>query len=226
MGHSSDRLLRDSRVSAQLPDISPSVKNQLALLIALLFISGCAARTDVISTDFTRQSGLYVVAFVDSPEVRAQLEDQFVRDLADQNIRGVASRTDIPDIKRARPSDMVRAANRHDVAAVVIINRVARDGTGGIIESDRRITPDNPDLHAYYEATKDELDLYQQNEPVFAEVNAFFVDGNRTRRFWTGTTWAFNEGDATAVIGGISKTIAAEMARVRDEIRSYDRPMR
>lgn len=213
-------------MSAPLPPVPPGMKILLALLPVLFFNSGCAARTDVISTDFTRQSGLYVVAFVDSADVRAQLEDQFVLDLADQNIRGVASRTDIPDIKRARPADMVRAANRHDVVAVVIINRVARDGTGGIIQSDRRITPDDPDLHAYYEATKDELDVYEQNEPVFAEVNAFFIDGSKTRRFWTGTTWAFNEGDARAVIDGISKTIAAEMARVRDEIRSYDRPMK
>lgn len=212
-------------MSAPPPATRHFLRRSLALLTGLILVSGCAARTDVISTDFTRQSGLYVVAFVDSPEIRTQLEDRFVQDLADQNIRAVASRTDIPDIKRARPADMVRAANRHDVVAIVIINRVARDGTGGIIQSDRRITPDDPDLHAYYESTKDELDRYEGNEPVFAEVNAFFVDGNRTRRFWTGTTWAFDEGDPSAVFVGISKTIAAEMAKVRDDIRSYDRPM-
>ena len=196
-----------------------------ALLTLLILLTGCATRTDVISTDFTRQAGLYVVAFVDRPEIREQLEDQFVADLSGQGMVGYASRFDIVDIKKAKPADMIAAANRHDAAGIVIINRVDRDGGGSVIDSSRRISPENPDLNAYYESTREELDVYQQNEPVFAEVNAFFVDGSKTRRFWTGTTWAFDKGDESSVITGISQTIAAEMAKVRDDIRSYSRPM-
>ena len=196
------------------------------LLVPLLAVAtGCTSQTDVITTDFTRQAGLYVVAVVDRPEIREQLEEQFVSDLEAEGIRGFASRLDISDVKRAKPAELVREANRRDAVAIVIINRVARDGSGSVINSDRSITPADPDLQAYYEATKSELDSYQNDEPVFAEVNAFFVDGTKTRRFWTGTTWSFDKGDETAVIEGISKTIAAEMSKVRDDIRSYSRPM-
>ena len=65
------------------------------------------------------------------------------------------------------------------------------------------------------------MDVYGRDEPVFAEVNAFFVDGNKTRRFWTGTTWSFNVDNQGGAIEAISANIASELAKVRDEIRSY-----
>ena len=51
------------------------------------------------------------------------------------------------------------------------------------------------------------------------------LDGRKTRRFWTGTTWSFDVDNQGGAIAGISATIAAELAKVRDEIRSYERPM-
>jgi len=186
--------------------------------------TGCTAPTQVISTDLTRQSGVYVIGHVDREDIRVKLEDRFVLDLAAHEIRGIASGQDIKLIKKATPSDMVRAANTHDVAAIVVINRVSGDGTDGVIKSERRITPDNPDLQAYYQATKGELDEYGNDEPIYAEVNAFLVDGNKTRRFWTGTTWTF-QGDDDGVIGDISQTIAAELAKAAGELRSYGRPI-
>ncbi len=195
-----------------------------ALIPTIALFSGCASTTKVISTDLTRQSGLYVVGYVDRDDIRAQLEDTFVRDLGDQGIRGVASRHDIKVIKSSSPSEIVRAANTHDVAAVVIINRVSRDGSDSIIQNDQSISPGDPDLTSYYEATKDELDNYGNDEPIFAEVNAFFVDGNKTRRFWTGTTWTF-EGEDDEVVNTISQTIAAELAKFAADFRSYGRPI-
>lgn len=186
--------------------------------------AGCSSSTNVISTDLTQQSGLYIVAYVDREDVRAKLEDQFVEDLDGQGIRAVASRHDIKVIKGSTPSTIVRAANTHSVAAVVIVNRVSKDGGDSIIRSDQGISPSNADLHAYYDATKDELDNYGNDEPIFAEVNAFLVDGSKTRRFWTGTTWTF-EGQDDEVVGTISQTIAAELAKVAGELRSYGRPI-
>jgi hypothetical protein len=84
--------------------------------------------------------------------------------------------------------------------------------------------PNDPDLSAYFEATKAELDNYDDAEPIYAEVNAFFVDGNKTRRFWTGTTWTFQASESE-VIGNISQTIAAELAKVGRDLRDYSRPI-
>jgi hypothetical protein len=193
-------------------------------LAALVVLSGCSTPTRVISTDLTRQSGVYVVGYVDREDIRAKLEDRFVTDLAVHDIRAVASRGDIPLVKKASPADMVRAANGHDVVAILIVNRVSQDGSDGVIQSDQRIRPDDPDLQAYFKTSREELDNYGADEPVFAEVNAFFVDGSKTRRFWTGTTWTF-QGEEDQVIGTISETIAAEIAKVAGEMRDYGRPI-
>jgi hypothetical protein len=196
-----------------------------AAQMLVMLLAGCGTQMDLISTDLTRQKGLYVIAYVDREDIRQQVEDQFVEDLAHHDIVAFASRHDIPDIKRAQPAAMVRAANSHEVVALLIANRVSADGSDSIIESPQKITPANPDLQAYYNSTRQELDVYARDEPVFVEVNAFFVDGPKTRRFWTGTTWTFDTRNPDAAIQGISTTIAAQIAKVRDELRSYDRPM-
>lgn len=197
---------------------------RLAWIFSLLLLSACTT-TDLITTDLTRQRGLYVIGYIDRDDIRVEIEDRLVRDLVPYELVAVASHFDIAKIKDATAAEMVAAANSHNVAAVLIINRVSRDGADSIITEGERITPDNPDLLEYYELTKDELDNYDNDEAVFAEVHAFFIDGEKTRRFWTGTTWSFDVDNQGGAIAGISATIAAELAKVRDEIRSYERPM-
>lgn len=194
------------------------------LAFTLLILAGCSTPTQVISTDLTRQSGVFVVGYVEREDIRAKVEDRFVADLTKQGIRAVASKNDIKLIKKASTRDMVRAANGHDVVAILVVNRVAADGGDSIIESEQRIRPNDPDLVAYFDKTRAEADDYAADEPVFAEVNAFFVDGTKTRRFWTGTTWSF-EGEDDEVIGNISQTIAAELAKVAAGMRDYGRPI-
>ncbi|MEM8767189.1 MAG: hypothetical protein AAGE43_07085 [Pseudomonadota bacterium] len=193
----------------------------LSLSLGLL-LGACAGPTQVITTDFTQVSGVYLIAYVDRADIRERLELQFVEDLEARGIRAVASAPDLPDIKAARPRDMVRAANGHSVAAIIIVNRVAADGSGSIIEAEERVRP--ADLPAYYEITSSEVDRYTDGEPIFAEANGFLVDGNRTRRFWTGTTWTL-AGDDDAVIGNVSATIADELDRAGREFRDYSRPI-
>lgn len=197
---------------------------RLAWIFSLLLLSACTT-TDLITTDLTRQRGLYVIGYIDRDDIRVEIEDRLVKDLVPYELVAIASHFDIAKIKDATAAEMVAAANSHNVAAVLIINRVSRDGADSIITEGERITPDNPDLLEYYERTKDELDNYDNDEAVFAEVNAFFIDGEKTRRFWTGTTWSFDVDNQGGAIAGISATIAAEIAKVRDEIRSYERPM-
>ena len=192
----------------------------LWILIATL-LSACASKPDVISTDLTQQRGLYVIGYIDNDDIRREVEDRLVIDLASYEMVAFASHFDIGKIKTIASADMVVAANARNVAVVLIVNRVSRDGSGSISTSRERITPENPDLQQYYEATRSELDIYGRDEPVFAEVNAFFVDGNKTRRFWTGTTWSFSVDNQGSAIEAISANIASELAKVRDEIRSY-----
>ena len=194
----------------------------LALLTMLATASGCQGPTQVISTDLTRVSGIYLIAYVDRADIRRRLEDQFVAELARRNLRAVPSHPDLPEIKRASVADMVAAANTHDVAAIIVVNRVAADGSGGIIDSEQRILPE--DLSAYHASVRGEADEYPAAAPIYAEANGFLVDGRKTRRFWTGTSWTL-AGDDQAVIEDVAGTIAAELERVQAEMRDYSRPI-
>ncbi len=202
-----------------MPRITPLL---LIITMLLLALAGCTGPTQVISTDLTRVSGIYLIAYVYREDVRRRLEDAFVAELDERGRRAVPSYPDLADIKRASVRDMVAAANGHDVAAIVIINRVAADGSGGIIESDKRILPE--DLPAYYANVRGEADDYGEDETIYAEANGFLVDGSKTRRFWTGTTWTLAD-DEDAVIDSVAGTIAEELARVSREMRDYSRPI-
>ena len=187
-----------------------------------LLLTACQGPTQVISTDLTRVSGIYLIAYVDRPDIRIRLEDRFVAELDERGLRAVPSHPDLPDIKRASVTDMVAAANGHDVAAIVIVNRVEADGSGSIIDSERRVLPE--DLTAYHASVRGEADSYGDGAPIYAEANGFLVDGSKTRRFWTGTTWTL-AGDDDAVIDRVAGTIAAELDRVQTEMRDYSRPI-
>ncbi len=200
----------------------PRAAARLFIAAILLSLAACQGATQVISTDLTRVSGVYLIAYVDRADIRQRLEDRFVDELADRGLRAVPSHPDLPEIKRASVADMVAAANRHDVAAIVIVNRVEADGSGGIIDSERRVLPQ--DLMAYYSTVSTEEDSYAADAPIYAEANGFLVDGRKTRRFWTGTTWTL-AGEDDAVINDVASTIATELDRVQAEMRDYSRPI-
>ena len=205
-----------------MPGTNPLTRLLLTVVMALV-LCACTGPTQVISTDLTRVSGVYLIAYVDREDIRVRLEDAFVMELTERGMRAVPSHPDLPDIKRASVRDMVRAANAREVAAIVVVNRVAADGSGGIIESEQRILPE--DLTAYHANVQGEADDYGEAEPIFAEANGFLVDGNKTRRFWTGTTWTLTADDEAAVIDDVASTIADELDRVRREMRDYSRPI-
>ena len=148
----------------------PTRRHVIAAIGAVLLLAGCTGPTQVISTDLTRVSGAYVIGYVDREDVRTRLEARFVADLEAQGLRAVPSGGDIKLIKKASTRDMVAAANRHDVAAIVIINRVAADGSDSIIASDQQVRP--PNLMEYLDRTRQEADQYRDNEPIFAVDSA------------------------------------------------------
>ena len=204
-----------------MPGIHCSTTRAFSLTL-LLTLAGCQGPTQVISTDLTRVDGVYLIAYVDRADIRRRLEDRFVDELAERRLRAVPSYPDLHEIKRTSVAAMVAAANRHDVAAIIIVNRVAADGSGGIINSKQRILP--ADLAAYHASVRGEADDYPEGAPIYAEANGFLIDGRKTRRFWTGTTWTL-AGEDQAVIENIAGTIAAELERVQAEMRDYSRPI-
>jgi len=204
-----------------MPGIFSRTLRTLALPL-LLALAGCQGPTQVISTDFTRVSGIYLIAYVDRADIRQRLENQFVAELTERGLRAVPSHPDLPEIKQASVADMVSAANGSNVAAIVLVNRVAADGSGGIIDSEQRILPE--DLSAYHSNVRSEPDDYPDEAPIYAEANGFLVDGKKTRRFWTGTTWTL-AGDDQTIIDDVAATIAAELERVKEEMRDYSRPI-
>ena len=200
-----------------------SARTRAILMLALLTsLAGCTGPTQVISTDLTRVSGVYLIAYVDRADVRVRLEDQFKDELGERGLRAIPSHPDLPQIKRASVTEMVDAANGHDVAAVIVVNRVQPDGSGGVIDSDRRVLPE--DLAAYHASVRGEPDSYPDDAAIYAEANGFLIDGRKTRRFWTGTTWTLADEDA-AVIDEVASTIATELERVQAELRDYSRPI-
>ena len=159
---------------------SPKLRHTFGLAVAActaVLLTACQGPTQVISTDLTRVSGVYLIAYVDRPDIRIRLEDRFVAELDERGLRAVPSHPDLPDIKRASVPDMVAAANGHDVAAIVIVNRVEADGSGGIIDSERRVLPE--DLTAYHASVRGEADSYGDEAPIYAEANGFLVDGRK-----------------------------------------------
>ena len=188
------------------------------VILAVLLFTGCA-RPDVIRTDLTQNEGVYVLAYSTNGEIRRAMEDQLVADLNEQAMVAYASYRDLPDIASTTRDSVLAAANAKHTVAVIVINQVV-PGEDGVIDNPLRVSPLHPDLQAFYAHTKNVEDNYDADREVFAEVNAFWIDGEKTRLAWSGTTWSFQADGAGGAIRGISETVATELRKIRDEFRS------
>lgn len=195
---------------------------KLALLLAgVLVLSACASKTEVFSTDLTRQQGLYIVGYTTNSSVRHALEDQLVADLAERGMIAYPSYPDVLDLAQSSAPEVIRAANRKQAVGVVLINQATAEAGASPVQDPARVTPLHPDIQAFYSQSRDEMvDEQAADKPVFAEVNLFLVDGSATRLFWSGTTWSFHADGKGTALRGISETIAQQMVKARDE---YDR---
>ena len=189
------------------------------VVLAVFLLNGCASDPDVIRTDLTEREGVYVLAYTTNVDVRRAMEDQLVQDLAAKAMVAYASYRDLPSIQSTTRDGVLAAANAKHAVAVIVINQVV-PGEDGVIENPLRVSPLHPDLHAFYEHTRSVEENYDAGREAFAEVNAFLIDGQKTRLAWSGTTWSFEADGAGGGISGISETIADELRKVRDEFRS------
>ena len=189
------------------------------LTLALCLLTGCVAAPDVIRTDFTQNEGVYVLGYTTNVDIRRAMEDQLVQDLNARDIVAYASHHDLPDIGTTTREGVLAAANAKRTIAVIVINQVV-PGEDGVIDNPLRVSPLHPDLQTFYEHTKTVEENYDADREVFAEVNAFLIDGQKTRLAWSGTTWSFVADGAGGAIRGISETVATELRKIRDEFRS------
>ncbi|MCZ6855539.1 MAG: hypothetical protein O7G86_16640 [Gammaproteobacteria bacterium] len=196
------------------------MKQKNSIAIGMLILAGCVSPPDVIRTDFTKNAGAYIIGYTTDSGIRRAMEDQLVQDLEDRQMIAYPSYPDLPDIRLATRKNVLSAALAKKTVAVVVINQVVA-GEDGVIDNPIRISPHHPDLRAFYDYTRTLEDNPEPDGEVFAEVNAFLIDGDKTRLVWSGTTWSFQADGAGGAISGISETIASEMGKIRDKMRTY-----
>ncbi len=196
-----------------------STQKSIVAILALV-LTACVMQPDVIRIDFTQNAGVYIIGYTTDVRIRRAMEDQLVRDLKDREMIAYPSYPDLPDIQLTTRKNVLAAAHAKKTVAVVVINQVVA-GEEGVIDNPIRISPDHPDLQAFYDYTRTLEENQEPDGEVFAEVNAFLIDGDKTRLIWTGTTWPFHADGAGGAISGISETIANELGKIRDEMRTY-----
>jgi len=148
------------------------------------------------------------------------VEDRLVAALEERDFVAFASHRDVPVLAASSAEEVLDAANRRAVVGLVLVNRALADGEPGPVPAPERITPLHPGLQAWYAQSRDEMDdPPAEGKAVFAEVNLFLVDGPRTRLFWSGTTWSFEQDGRGGAIEGITATIAEQMDRARSSLR-------
>ncbi|MGI9327502.1 MAG: hypothetical protein ACR2PZ_19955 [Pseudomonadales bacterium] len=186
-----------------------------ALVLAL---SGCITKTDVIQSDLTRNEGAYVLVYSTIEPIRRSMEDQLVSDLADRNMLAYPSYPDFPDVRTTTRDSILTAANAKRTVVVLVVNQVTADNKG-VIQNPARISPNHPDLKTFYNYTESVEQNFDPEQVVLAEVNAFLIDGRKTRLWWSGTTWSFKADGAGTALRGISQTIADELQKIRASVR-------
>jgi hypothetical protein len=186
----------------------------LPVLFLVALTASCATQPDVTTYDFSKRAGLYVLGYTASEEVRQRVEQQLVADVEARGMTAWPSHVDLPVLRQTSRSTVLNAANAKQALAVLVVNQVV-PGEGGLIENPLRISPEHPDLAAFYEYTKSVEREFDPNKEVFAEVNAFLIEGDRGRLVWSGTTWSFDADGKGGAIGGMSTNIADELEDIR-----------
>ncbi len=187
-----------------------------SFIVLLAVVVSCTAPTTLIQTDLTRQGGVYIVAYSPNADVRRQFEDQLASDLAGHDMMGFVSYNDVPNIMQSSPEEIVRFANEHNAAAVVVVNQVA----DSVVSNPNRVTPKHPTVEAFFDSARERLgDEVGADEQVVAEVNGFLVDGEKSRLVWSGASMSFSGDGRGTAIREISASVAAGLKQASEALR-------
>lgn len=190
----------------------------LAICVCIFMFAGCSSNTEVVTYDFSKKAGLYVLGYAADENLRRSIEDQLVADIEALQMVAFASYQDLPVLTQTTRRSLIDAANAQQAMAVLVVNQVV-PGEGGLIENPARVSTEHPDLAAFYEYSKTVERNYQAGSEVFAEVNAFLLEADKSRLIWSGTTWSFDADGKGGAISGMSSNIAKEIAQIRDRLR-------
>ena len=189
-----------------------------ALIAAMAsLIAGCASRSDVVSYDFSKRSGVYVLGYTTDESVRRGIENRLIEDIQARDMTAYASHVDLPEISATTRRNVLDAADRRNALAVLVVNQVVADEEG-VINNPLRVSPEHPDLAAFYEYAASIERNFDPAKVVFAEVNAFLIEGDRGRLVWSGTVWSFNADGEGGAISGLSSNVADELGAIRDAL--------
>ncbi|MEJ2133586.1 MAG: hypothetical protein P8Y95_18670, partial [Gammaproteobacteria bacterium] len=61
------------------------------------------------------------------------------------------------------------------------------------------------------------LDPHDPGSEMFAEVNAYVIDGDGAQLIWSGVTWNFKADRAGSAISEVSALIAENLVNARDD---------
>ena len=185
------------------------------VLSTLLFgLGGCTTTT--VRTLEIYGEGAYIIGYSNDAALRKAFEDRLVADLAKLQMHALPSYPDFPSVEGPSPEDVIRKANELRLAGIVIVNPVRTDQAGPVTDP-HRVTPEHRELREFYTYSKDALDTYDPDTEMFAEVNAYVIDGDGTRLIWSGVTWNFESDGAGSAISAVSALIAENLVKARDE---------
>jgi hypothetical protein len=194
------------------------------IMIVLAAAFGCATKIELVTYDFSQRSGLYILGYTLDANLRRRMEDTLVEDLQEHDLIGYVSYIDLPDPLATDRQQVIAAANAKDAIGVLVINEVV-PGEDELIENPNRISPEHPDLKAFYDYTKsvaqprDSSQPSDSSQPAFAEANAFVLQGDSAKLVWSGTTWSFRADGKGSAIPDVSKQIADELLKAGNALR-------
>lgn len=192
----------------------PQINN--VALIVMLSLVGCVQTS--VSNLSIEGEGLYVVAYTDDMRVRIRMEEQLVTDLATYGIVAVPSFLDFDNITEAPHQRVINTATEKKLLGIIVLNEVAADGSGSIVQNPNRVSPLHPTLQNYYEYSKSVVTEPISNSEAFAEVNLFALNEGAATLYWYGTTWAFNVDNQGGAIRNISFTISEQLADLKKKV--------
>ncbi len=201
-------------------------KNAWLPLGLVLLLTACTTQTTVIRADFTQGEGALIVGYAADRAIRVAIEDQLVGDLTARNMVAYPSHPDIADITASNRDQLIALARAKKAVSVLVINQVASDASDSVVQNPERVSPNHPDLQAFYHYTEAHQPAAPQvGQSVLAEVNLFVLDGDKANLFWSGTTWSFQADGKGTALRDISALVADQLQQLRTNARStaFDR---
>ena len=62
--------------------------------------------------------------------------------------------SDIADITTSNRDQLITLAHAKNAVSVLVINQVASDASDSVVQNPERVSPDHPDLRAFYQYTE------------------------------------------------------------------------